>query len=126
MLHVHVPLLISRPPPPSPLQLIQSMLMPAVDFRDTESAELQSHFVRCGGLRLLLEIVTNKNFMAQRDNTLKRWANLGFSEACFCVGSEAGRFISLPVSQGSIYKNMLGGEDGEVRERSECNILGGS
>ena len=50
------------------------MLMPAVDFRDTESAELQSHFVRCGGLRLLLEIVTNKTFMAQRDNTLKRWA----------------------------------------------------
>ena len=52
------------------------MLMPSVDFRDTESAEFQVNFVMSGGLRLLLSVLTNKKFMSDAGNSLKR---------CVCV-----------------------------------------
>lgn len=47
--------------------------MPAVDCREVESLHFQAHFVHCGGLRLLLNILVDKNFMTQADNTLKRY-----------------------------------------------------
>ena len=54
------------------VQLIQSLLMPAVDSREAVSAEFQSHFVQCEGLRLYLGILTDKNFMSHGDISLKR------------------------------------------------------
>ena len=49
------------------------MMMPAVDFRENDSTEFQAHFVQCGGLKLLLNILVDKNFLAQADVSLKRY-----------------------------------------------------
>ena len=46
--------------------------MPSVDSREASSMEFQSYFVQCGGLKLFLGIVTDKNFMVPGDATLKR------------------------------------------------------
>ncbi len=53
-------------------QLIQSLLMPSVDNRESAGLEFQSYFVQCGGLKLFLSIVTDKNFMVPGDVTMKR------------------------------------------------------
>jgi len=33
---------------------------------------MQAHFVLCGGLKLLLGILTDKNFLSKADNNLRR------------------------------------------------------
>lgn len=49
------------------------MMMPAVDFRESDSIEFQAHFVQCGGLKLLLNTLVDKNFLSQADVSLKRY-----------------------------------------------------
>ena len=46
--------------------------MPSVDSRESTSLEFQSYFVQCGGLKLFLSIITDKNFMVPGDPILKR------------------------------------------------------
>lgn len=58
------------------LEVVHSLLMPSVDCRETDSMHFQAHFVHCGGLKLLLNILVDKNFMSQADNSLKRSALL--------------------------------------------------
>ncbi len=57
--------------------------MPAVDSREALSVEFQAQFVQCEGLKLYLGILTDKNFMSQGDNTLKRCV-------CVCGGGGGG------------------------------------
>ena len=52
------------------------MLMPSVDMRDTESNEFQNNFIVCGGLKLLFNIVSSQDFLADGDNNLKRSVNM--------------------------------------------------
>ena len=54
------------------IQVVHSLLMPAVDCREMDSMHFQAHFVHCGGLKLLLNILIDKNFMLQADNSLRR------------------------------------------------------
>jgi ubiquitin carboxyl-terminal hydrolase 9/24 len=67
-------------PTPSPsrtlylLEIAHAMLMPSVDFRDSESLDFQVHFVMCGGLKLLLSFLTDKKALAGAGNVLKRSA----------------------------------------------------
>ena len=55
------------------LQLIHSLLMPAVDSREPLSMEFQTYLVQCSGLQLFMGIITDKNFMIQADTALKRY-----------------------------------------------------
>ena len=58
---------------PSPsIQIAHSMLMPSVDFRDSESLDFQVNFVMCGGLKLLLSFLTDKTLLADAGNVMKR------------------------------------------------------
>ena len=59
--------------PHSPLQISHAMLMPSVDFRDSESLDFQVHFVVCGGLKLLLSFLTNKKLLADSGTVMKRF-----------------------------------------------------
>ena len=47
--------------------------------------EFQSHLVQCGGLKLFMGIISDKNFMLQADTSLKR-CSIGnrFSLVCLC------------------------------------------
>ena len=53
-------------------QTCHSMMMPSADFRDAESSEFQAHFVQCGGLKLLLDLLVDKNFLVEADTSMKR------------------------------------------------------
>lgn len=48
-------------------------MMPAVDFREREGTEFQVHFVQCGGLKLLLSLLADKNFLSEADTSMKRY-----------------------------------------------------
>ena len=48
------------------------MLMPSVDFRDSESLDFQVNFVICGGLKLLLSFLTDTSLLAEAGNVMKR------------------------------------------------------
>lgn len=48
------------------------MLMPSVDFRDSESLDFQVNFVMYGGLKLLLSFLTDKTLLADAGNVMKR------------------------------------------------------
>ncbi|CAI8002162.1 Probable ubiquitin carboxyl-terminal hydrolase FAF-X [Geodia barretti] len=67
-------------PTPSPsrtlylLEISHAMLMPSVDFRDSESVDFQVNFVVCGGLKLLLSFLTDKTLLADAGNVMKRSA----------------------------------------------------
>ncbi len=47
-------------------------MMPSADFREMEGAEFQAHFVQCGGLKLLLALLVDKNFLSEADTSMKR------------------------------------------------------
>lgn len=51
-------------------------MMPSVDYREVEGGEFQAHFVQCGGLKLLLSLLVNKNFLSEADTSMKRYKSL--------------------------------------------------
>ena len=57
-------------------QIAHAMLMPSVDFRDSESLDFQVNFVMCGGLKLLLSFLTNKKLMSDAGNVMKRYSTV--------------------------------------------------
>ena len=61
------------------------MLMPSVDFRDSESLDFQINFVMCGGLKLLLSFLTDKTIFAEAGNVLKRCRSLIYTCTCTCT-----------------------------------------
>ena len=58
---------------PSLPQITQSMLMPSVDFRDSESVEFQVNFVMSGGMKLILSFLTEKRALPNAGTVLKRY-----------------------------------------------------
>ncbi|XP_064393950.1 probable ubiquitin carboxyl-terminal hydrolase FAF-X [Halichondria panicea] len=58
------------------LEACHTLMMPSADFREMEGAEFQAHFVQCGGLKLLLALLVDKNFLSEADTSMKRSAFL--------------------------------------------------
>lgn len=58
------------------LQLIHSMMMSAVEMREAESSQFQLNFIKCGGIQLIFDVLTDADFLSNGDNNLKRF--------CFC------------------------------------------
>ena len=91
--------------------MVHSLLMPAVDCRETDSMHFQAHFVHCGGLKLLLNVLVDKNFMLQADNSLRRWASsftctLYIWRYCIKLCKKIGTYIySTPFIE--LWKNCL-------------------
>lgn len=56
--------------------MAHSMLMPSVDFRDSESLDFQVNFVLCGGFKLLLSFLTENSLLSDAGTVIKRFVSM--------------------------------------------------